>query len=199
MAKYERKDGLMVATSTAPYPYRRPLLAQYKLEIPEFGSPKWENANSFPAIDDATDTAWQQAKIILAGVIALANEKPFAGSSGFSLPARVELIWSRGNPELRGLVVFDTQGRLIVHVENALLGYNGSGPSLSQQILSFLDVSPETFEEIQASAWNRPYLIVLSRQRHEAHKGIDVAYPTLDVEPEWTWWDASATPEALLE
>ncbi len=178
----------MVATSTAPYPYHAPLLAKHKPVVPEFGSPKWESHKSFPAIDTTTDQAWNQVKVILAGVIALAKDKPYAGSDDYGQPARIELLWDRGNKDLRGLVVFDNQGRLIVHVVNALLGYGGSGPYLTEQILTFLGVSQQMFGELQQASWDRPYLLILSRQKHEVYEGVDSAYPTLDVESEWTWW-----------
>ena len=79
----------------------------------------------------------------------------------------------------------------------ALLGYGGSGPYLSEQILTLLGVSQEMFEEIQRATWDRPYLIILSRQKREVIEGVDTAYPTLQVEDEWRWWPATSSLQAI--
>lgn len=186
----------MAVSTTAPYPYDKPLLAKtaYVVHDHQF---TWQHLGTFPAITGPTDAAWRQIEIILTGVIELARHKTYEISTTYSTPARVELLWSRDNRDFRGLVIFDSMGRLIVHVTNALLGYGGSGPYLSEQILTLLGVSQEMFEEIQRATWDRPYLIILSRQKREVIEGVDTAYPTLQVEDEWQWWPATSSLQAI--
>lgn len=188
----------MAVSTTAPYPYSHPLLAKF---TPEEISHQivWQPHGSLPAITGPTDAAWNQIEIILTGIAELARHKTYAGSTGYSTPARVELLWSRDNRDFRGLVIFDSQGRLIVHVTNALLGYGGSGPYLSEQILMLLGISKEMFEEIQVSVWDKPYVVILTRQKHEVYGGVDAAYPTLEVENEWRWWLATSSLQSITE
>ncbi len=186
----------MAVSTTAPYPYDKPLLAKtpYVVHDHQF---TWQHLGTFPAITGPTDAAWKQIEIILTGIIELARHKSYEILTTYSTPARVELLWSRDNRDFRGLVIFDSMGRLIVHVTNALLGYGGSGPYLSEQILTLLGVSNEMFEEIQQATWDRPYLIILSRQKREVIEGVDTAYPTLQVEDEWRWWPATSSLQAI--
>lgn len=71
--------------------------------------------------------------------------------------ARVEFIWDdvRGK---RGAILVDTVGNVMLHVVDALLGYNGSGPRLSEAILARLGANKELFEHLNEAVWQqRPY------------------------------------------
>ncbi len=69
----------------------------------------------------------------------------------------MEFFWDP-QYDSRGVTFFDDQGRLIVHVLHALLGYGGSGPMFSKQIMLHLGVSEEMFQDIQSALWDqRPY------------------------------------------
>jgi hypothetical protein len=187
----------MAVSTTAPYPYTKPLLAKIPYVVAD-GHYVWEHRGTLPAITGPTDTAWTQIEIILTGISELAKRKTYACGEGFSTPARVELLWCGDNRDFRGLVIFDSQGRLIVHVTNALLGYSGSGSYLSKQILTLLGISKRMFEEIQYAVWNMSYVVILTRQKHEVYEGVDTAYPTLEVEPEWRWWTARASMQSII-
>lgn len=185
----------MVANRT-DYPRTTPVLEVLSPTVPEFGYTTWSPAGSFPAITDSSDASLKQVRAILAGVEALYMDTSNPRTEVFGLPARVELFWYRERQELRGLAIFDTEERLIVHVAHALLGYSGSGPILTREILKLLGVSKEMFEKLQRAAWDQNYLIILSRERPAPYEGLD--NPQLDVEPEWTWWIAHEHLDKLL-
>lgn len=176
----------MDRTSTAPYPYQRPYMDNLEPAVREFGFPHWSTYMSFPAIDDGTDTSWVRLEIILAGVTALAQQHGWNAS--FGLPARLEFTWDNAS-DRRGVLIYDSRGQLIVHVVHALLGYSGSGPALSEQILSALGAQ-ELFAPMNQAARDRAYVLVASRQPHGTIQGVDTAIPGMDVEQTWTWWRA---------
>lgn len=75
--------------------------------------------------------------------------------------ARLEFVW---DGRKKGVIAVGTRDNVLVHITEAILGYEGSGPSLSKDILHFFGVSDEVFEMIQDAAWNaRPYLVSLGR------------------------------------
>lgn len=155
------------------------------------GYPLWQDDASMPALTQSTHVVWQQLEPILVRIDEARESEQFTASPPFSLPARLELIWDRHHSHRQGLVMFDSQGQLIVHVVHALLGYDGSGPQLSKQILTHLGVGEAMFEQIQHEVRDRPYLVVLSRQKRRFDQGITTTYPTHEVEGEWEYWDAS--------
>jgi len=77
--------------------------------------------------------------------------------------ARIEFI--RNELELkRGAILMDAHGRILVHVVNALLGYVGRGPALSEMICDAVGIPTEIFEAIQNEAFGiKPYAIALWR------------------------------------
>lgn len=74
---------------------------------------------------------------------------------------RVEFIYRPGDLnigllEYRGAVIYDSARNPVrpmprVHVLNALLGYNGSGPYLSRDIMEHLGMSAATFDAMNNS------------------------------------------------
>lgn len=178
----------MVGFSNAPYPYRLPSVDRLEPQRPLHDYALWQDYRSLPAISSPTDRSWLICKVLLTGVVVLAgHEDP----DSFGLPARLEFFRNDARYE-RGVVIFDNQGRMIVHVVHALLGYGGSGPYLSEQILGFLGVPEETFHEIQQAVWQSDrYMVVVSRQQHGVIEGVDAAFFISNVEAEeWTWWRA---------
>lgn len=119
---------------------------------------------SYPAINYDTNLSWQLIHPIMVGT-SLVNQD---GRYGFGKPTRIELFMGSDTFRTRGLALFDKTGRLIVHVVNALLGYGGSGPHLSWQIMEFLGVSKEIFDKIQAATSQEngtmPYRVILLRE-----------------------------------
>lgn len=192
-----REKGMAMATdSSAPYPYDKPLLARLEPTIGEYGDVTWQtygHHGSLPPITGPTDFAWKQLEIILTGIETLAERKQYFGSDEFGLPARIELFWDHDHSKhrLRGLAIFDTQARLIVHVTNALLGYGGAGPYLTEQILRFIGVPEVLIEELQRATREKAYYVILSRQKHGVYEGVDTTIPTLEVKPTWRWWFAN--------
>ncbi len=159
----------MANNSTEPFQRRIPLLADIVPEAPsEYGPLLWQTEDSLPAIVDDTDTAWSKLGPTLYDIV---HEESTA--FGFEAPTRVELVWDRdprpallGDQDIRGLALFDSNGRLFVHVVHALVGYDGSGPTLSRDILRLIGVPYSVFNEIQAATAHRSYAIIL--ERHEA-------------------------------
>jgi hypothetical protein len=48
----------------------------------------------------------------------------------------------------RGVFLLDANGTVIVHITNALIGYDGSGPALSRRILELFGFSQQAFHNI---------------------------------------------------
>ena len=154
-------------SQTAPY---QSLLSKQITPILVDGTEHLQTRQSYPAIDNDTSASWQLVQPLIAG-INLLNEWNIDRRGGFAKPARIELYMGADSFRTRGLVIFDESDRLIVHVVNALVGYGGTGPQLSKQILSFLDVSPEIIDEIQAATsqekGSKPYNILLVRSGYD--------------------------------
>lgn len=177
----------MAITSTAPFPHTS---AYTDRRTPEMGYRsghlEYQDGRSLRPMDGHTETIWRTLRLILMGIMEDARSRDW--NADYSTPARMEFFWDP-KAEQRGVVIFDSQGRMIVHVLHALLGYGGSGPGLSENIMKTLGVTEEMIKDIQESVWSeQPYKLIVSRQLHEIIEGVNAAYPTLDVEPEWSWW-----------
>lgn len=86
--------------------------------------------------------------------------------------AHIEFIWNR-RTKCRGAVFFDDRGVALIHVVNALLGYQGAGSALSRRIMMGFGVDAEVFDEINELVTNEDYIVVLTRG--EAHVEVDGA------------------------
>lgn len=108
-------------------------------------------------IDSDTVTAEKQVRALLRGEGNAADMGRFDPSA--TPIRRVEIFCNehaasmRGNLLDRGIVLFDSGNRPIVHVFHALVGYYGSAPSLTKAIFTELAIPEKTFEEIQALFW----------------------------------------------
>lgn len=78
----------------------------------------------------------------------------------------MEFIWQRGLNR-QGVVLYDAGGTPLVHVVNALLGYQGSGPTLSRLIMTTFGVSDHDFHCINGAVANEDYIVVLDRSAGE--------------------------------
>lgn len=106
----------------------------------------------------------------------------------FDTPARLECFWD-DNLRKRGITIFDQQGRLIIHVHSALLGYEGSGPRLSWQLMERLGVPRKLFDELQVEAnLSRPYMMIVSREQYEHRDGTHYIAIGTPVQDAWTRW-----------
>lgn len=89
------------------------------------------------------------------------NTQPIDEMFDASAVARIEFI--RDEPK-RGAILMDTRGRVLVHVVNALLGYVGNGPMLSEMIFDTVGIPKDIFETIQGETFGlAPYAIGLWR------------------------------------
>ena len=148
----------------------------------DVGFPYFEEEDSLPVIDTDTYSAWQRLELLFPDATSV---EP---GHAFGVPARMEFFWDL-DADTRGVAFYDDRGRLIVHVLHALLGYGGSGPMFSKQIMLHLGVSEEMFQAIQAALWDqRPYKVVLSRERHDAFDGVEVVQSGSGITSEWDWW-----------
>lgn len=161
-----------------------------------------------------TQQDWAVIESILAGIEALyyewSDEQPGRPSSSFGRVARVEFI-SKFYPEnprrsFQGAVLFDNYQRPLFHATNALLGYGGSGPMLSRDILMAIGVPEEMFEEVNQAVEPHQYdNVIFSRETigvmigHSAviggvlysdiHRTGDIiTNPGDPVSDTWTWW-----------
>lgn len=113
----------------------------------------------------------------------------------FARVARLEFIWDErptAEHKLRGCVLFDATGAVVVHVINALLGYDGNGPDLSRVITKALDIPDDLFAEMQEAVWNeRPYVVVASRETpSHPEDGKPVVTHDEPLRDVWNWWRA---------
>ncbi|HMS93329.1 MAG TPA: hypothetical protein PKD28_02960 [Candidatus Saccharibacteria bacterium] len=99
--------------------------------------------------------------------------------------ARVEFIWDRATNQ-RGAVFFDDRGVPLLHVINALLGYQGAGSALSHRIMRDLGLSESVFTEINTLVNNQDYVVVLTREPHVEKDGVMHALPMM-VTDTWDW------------
>lgn len=181
-----------------PYSYRSPLVNRITPMREVYNSVVFESLGSLPVIHGSTDRSWREAKIVLCGVMTLAEQ----GEGAFGIPARVELFHDASRWE-RGVAIFDDGGELIVHIMNAVITRSGlqdwypqlpryvaynSTTQLTYQVLRYLGISGEVFDEIRSAVErDNTYMVVVSRQRHETINGVEVASAGA-VEPEWEWW-----------
>lgn len=54
--------------------------------------------------------------------------------------------------EVRGAFCTDDQGYIVLHIVNALIGYDGSGPELSRVLLDLIGLPRLAFQELNAIA-----------------------------------------------
>ena len=184
----------MVNSSYTLHPYTEPYLNRREPHRKQYDHPRWQDYSSFPSTDGDTCNQADLTRVILAGITSLANTAQEAGNrsyvgSPFSLPARVEMVWEKDSTYgARGAVIFDSFGRLIVHVVDALLGYSGSGAALGDAVLSALNVTDRMASEIHQAVAHQPYHLVISREKTTIAEGVEITLPTADVMPEWRWW-----------
>lgn len=79
---------------------------------------------------------------------------------------------AQGRLHDQGLVLFDIHDKPVVHVFNALIGYNGDGVSLTRAILSELAIPDHIFHEIQRKFWDirnsgTPYYVVIQSTKRD--------------------------------
>jgi hypothetical protein len=191
--------------------YRRPYIRSLDEYIEP---PRWARYHTpMQTFDGSTDSDWAAIKHILAGIDALYHEwsmdSPERQSSTFGRVARVEFINKQDEVtgvERRGAVLFDNYRRPLLHTTNALLGYGGSGPGFSQQILQMLGVPERMFDEANRSVTHGDYdNVVFSREaigvgiaesaviggkyyRDPYNTGDIITQPGMPVADSWTWW-----------
>lgn len=177
-----------MSAGSAPFIYRNPVA--YNRIWPE---KNYHDMPEFPTVYGtfcgSTDQDWRTLKILLAGINQLHGAE---NHSDVGAVARVEFFWykevSDPHNRNRGAVVFDNYGNLLLHAPNALLGYGGSGPWLSEQILRAVGVSKEMFNDANGDVWGKDYTLIFSRQYHDTATGVDLAVPYGPVRREWEWW-----------
>ena len=177
----------MATNSPVPYPFSKPQRDKIKPTQKDAQYPVWENAYSLPATTANAHDAWKQLEIILVGVIALEKKNGYAAR--YSKPARLEFFWTTSNA--RGVVVFDSFGKLIIHAVHAELCYSNTGLDLSERLMTTVGVDEDAFEDICKAVQSRPYSVVVSRQKSVITNGVKTLRPSLEVEPNWTWWKTS--------
>ena len=176
----------MASTSPAPFPYRDARSTHLHVRQMHEGIgnfPYFEEEGSLPVIDADTYSAWRRLELLFPDANTVEPGHPFG------IPARMEFFWDP-NFDSRGVAFFDDKGHLIIHVLHALLGYGGSGPMSSKQIMLHLGVSEEMFQDIQSALWDqRPYKVVLSRERHDIlDEDVEFVAPGAGILSDWEWW-----------
>jgi hypothetical protein len=147
--------------------------------------------------DGSTQADWAILEPLLAGIPALYREVHYpeiGESSTYGLVSRVEFFSVHVNnyPTKRGAVLFDNRGEPLLHAFNALLGYGGSGPHFSRQILSAIGVPDQMFSDANKMVVSGEYdSLIFSRERHETVEGIDTVFLGADVMGDWNWWISS--------
>jgi len=174
----------MMTTSTAPFPYRDPYILNLEPHHSGLQTPLFFTERSLPPAVDFTFVVERQLEIRLTSIPSEIERHGW--NAQFSLPARFEFVVTN---DAEGMLLFDSLGHLIVHAPTAKLGYDGSGPSLSKNVMRILGVTEETINEIQAETRGKSkYVVIVSREKHVAQDGLEVAIRGHDVLDTWTWW-----------
>lgn len=166
-------------TLEAPYSYRLARVNRMQPRPPAFAADHSHYDTRFGDLTGrTTDRIWEVVRLLLAGIDHLEDVPPIS---------RVELFSGRNR---RGLMLFDNTGVALLHVPPALLGYSGSGPILSEQILTALGVTEEMFREACGAAnYDHGYMVIFSREEIQEVNGVETALPRGEL-GEWTWWSA---------
>lgn len=165
----------MLVGTQAATDYRQPYIHSLEaVELSTFiGSPWYETV--LPALNRSSHDDWHVLEALLTELDSAGGM--ILGGVKIGPIARVEFIWKRDKSlEYRGAVLFDNNGEAIIHAMHALLGYVGSGPIFSRQIMTKLGVPVEMFNEINSSV--KPYeydTVVFSREA----RGVTIGRSTL--------------------
>lgn len=193
--------------------YRTPYLRL--LETRDGSKEGWhEFKTQMPSIGTDTDQIWRLLEPLLIGIDIMYLSSDTADLERRNLRhaqiARAEFIWrwdELTRKEYRGAVLFDNHQQPLIHVSDALLGYEGNGPELSRNILCSLGVAEQMFREASASVPTHNYdSVVFSREAIEVDidPSIDLrpdvvtcvrsplgsiqARPYAPVQDVWSWW-----------
>jgi hypothetical protein len=104
--------------------------------------PTWSTNDSCPPIKAGTGKTW-------AHFLEIFDDTSWAPS-----PDYIEILWNCEEPGtpaggIRGTLLFDGDGCLIVHVVHSVLDQNGDISRLTHSILTHFGVSEDTLQEIQ--------------------------------------------------
>lgn len=143
-------------------------------------SPKYRSIRTqFGCVESDPDTATAHIRIFLQGVKELSTEDGRVRLSARIRPIRRIEIFGDDYTEITqhrlldcGLVLFDDKNEPVLHVLNALLGYDGLGSTPTQTALRELSVPTQIFDEIQwdlqgIRSTNTPYYIVIQSTERE--------------------------------
>lgn len=134
-------------------------------------------------IDDAPDLAEDHVQVLLQGTEGVSSPDGIVRIDRRIGPIRrVEIFSDEHTAQAqhrlldKGLVLFDDSYKPIVHVFNALIGYEGSGPSLTKFILDQLSIPERIFDEIQRKfrgirSSDVPYYIVIQSTNNDDSLG----------------------------
>lgn len=129
-------------------------------------------------IDSDTDSSELHVKLLLRGIaetLRIEGHNPWPDIQPIG---RIEIICddhteaARYRRRDRGIVLFDLNGQPLIHVVNALVGYSGSGPSLTEAIFRELRIDHDIFDEIQQAyqgvrSTNIPCYVVIQSVRDD--------------------------------
>lgn len=195
-----------------PIDYRTPYLRL--LDICNSSNGWHEYRTQMPSIDSGTDQLWRLLEPLLIGIDTMYHSSGIDHLERRNLCyvqiARVEFIWKRDDvarKDFRGAVLFDNRQQPVIHVSDALLGYGGNGPGLSENILTTLGVPEQMFHEANTSVSSVGYdSVVFSRETIQVDIDPDInlrqdalslvrsplgtikARPYAPVQDTWTWW-----------
>ena len=122
-----------------------------------------------------TEVAELHVKLLLRGIAAtVKGDDDYYSWSAVQPIGRIEIFCddhtegARHRLQDRGIVLFDVHNRPLVHVLHALIGYGGSGPSLTEAILREIGVDESIFDQIQEAhagirSTNTPYYVVVQK------------------------------------
>lgn len=167
----------MTDTRTASLSYMESYVQRMTpVHIPEVGGGFVEYLDEGKTLGLATD---QTAERIRAFVSSNSPLHPIV---------RAEFFLSGTGLERRGVILFDSRGTPVLHVQHALLGQRRLGLDVSQAVLQALGVR-EDLEAINA-AIGPTYTVVFSREKTIIESDVEVAAPNQPPLDAWMWWQA---------
>lgn len=143
----------------------------------------------FGTFDSNTHDDGDRAEVILTGLDVLAKRRVYPRFD--FLVDRVELLWNghhRRDNRYGG--IFFSRYRALLHCRDALIGYGGSGPGLTERQFRVLGCG-HLFDEVNDAVLHQDYHVVVSREPTAVIDGVLTALPYIQPLPEWRWWRLS--------
>lgn len=183
--EFNHERAVVNEVISAPHHYTESYVNRMIPHIPYKGYVNYETL--FGTFDGAASHLEEvRIKILLAGINTLA---PDSALQVYPI-VRAEFFRLGNGLDRRGVILFDSRLKPVLHVQHALLGYQGSGPHLSEVILKTLGGDANFSDVNELVNYDRPYMVIFSREKITEVAGVKAASPFDEPLEQWKWWQA---------